>query len=133
MICRIGVIYLAASLRTLIGIRSGPHAFLGLNLVSSFSIPSVVNVIFGIVDNGLVPLSGTTLVFSLVNADWYWLLRASALALLLVARPPSVFRIGMPLLSFFWLLINCQNLHHRHILTLPRRLIYASHPLPPKP
>ena len=97
----IDAICFAASTRTRIGIRSGPLAFQVFSLLSSFSIPSVVNVMFGIDEYRLVPLSGELDGSSCVNTDYYCLFSASAFALLSLAKPPSVFRVGIPPLSFF--------------------------------
>ena len=85
MIVRMGAILEAISFRILAGMLSGPWALFGFNSLSNCSMPLTVIWIGGICEDRFWLGSWGRLVrFSLVNTDWNWFERISALDLLSV-------------------------------------------------
>ena len=85
MIVRMGAILEAISFRILAGMLSGPLALFGFNSLSNFSMPLTVIWIGGICgDRFWLGSWGRLVRFSLVNTDWNWFERISALDLLSV-------------------------------------------------
>ena len=85
MIVRMGAILETISFRILAGMLSGPWALFCINSLSNFSMPLTVIWIGGICEDRFWLGSWGRLVrFSLVNPDWNWFERISALDLLSV-------------------------------------------------
>ena len=91
-----------ANFSILAGTRSGPDAFAGLRLLSSFSMPGAVNSMSGIGETGSPSMSGRCPSGSLVNCEVYCEFRASATSVGSLKRFPSDLRTGILLWPDFF-------------------------------
>ena len=91
-----------ANFSILAGTRSGPDAFAGFRLLSSFSMPGAVNSMSGIEKIGSLSMSGMCQSGSLVNCEVYCEFRASATSVGSLKRFPSDLRTGILLWPDFF-------------------------------
>ena len=91
-----------ANFSILAGTRSGPDAFAGFRLLSSFSMPGAVNSMSGIAETGSQSKSGRCPSGSLVNCEVYCEFRASATSVGSLKRFLSYLRTGMLLWPDFF-------------------------------
>ena len=103
-----GAIADAASLRTRIGIKSGPVALDGLIFCSNLVTPSISIVTFGMSGISLWPRDGNV-GFSSVKTLMHCLLRISAFCFASVIFFPSDLRMGIPEVSLRLALMYCQK------------------------
>ena len=106
-----GASWVANSLRTWGKTWSSPQALLGSNPESSFWIPFSVKHMSGMLGNSCGLAWASVIGVSVVNADWNWWLRISALPLASPTWWPvsGDFRADMPILSVRFLLTNDQK------------------------
>ena len=88
-------ISLETILRILVGRRSGPDAFEGFKLLSSFSIQGAVKFMSGIAGTWSPSISGRLSSGSLVNCEVYWTFKASAFSVGSLMTTWSGFRAGI--------------------------------------
>ena len=98
---KLGVIWLAHSLRIRLGIPSGPDAFDGFMSWSSFSTPFSLMVSFGMGSSMCLVVCGMAVDLSMVKTDLTCWINISAFALLSLTSFPLLFNEETPMLSFF--------------------------------
>lgn len=98
---KLGVIWLAHSLRIRLGISSGPDAFDGFMSWSSFSTPFSLMVSFGMGSSMCLIVCGMAVDLSMVKTDLNCWINISAFALLSLISFPLLFNEETPMLSFF--------------------------------
>ena len=98
---KLGVIWLAHSLRIRLGIPSGPDAFDGFMSWSSFSTPFSLMVSFGMGSSMCLVVCGMAVDLSMVKTDLTCWINISAFALLSPTSFPLLFNEETPMLSFF--------------------------------
>ena len=111
-----GAICSVVSLRTLAGSSSGPVALFWLRFFNCLIIPFVP-----ISRGGMLEYSEGSIIgmgyLSLVNTDTNWLLRAFALSRSFVISLSFTLRVGMPMFSRLFALMNDQN-HFKFVFRL---------------
>ncbi len=103
-----GAICSAVSLRTLAGSSSGPVAIFWLRFVNCLIMPFVTISRGGMLEYNEGSITGMGYL-SLVNTEVNWLLRAFALSRSFVIGLSFTLRVGMPMFSRLFALMNDQN------------------------
>ena len=103
-----GTICSAVSLRTLAGSSSGPESLFRLRFFNYLIIPFVPVSIGGILKYNEGYITGMGYL-SLVNTEVNWLLRTFALSWSFVIGLSLTLRVGMPMISRLFPLMNDQN------------------------
>ena len=103
-----GAICSAVSLRTLAGSSSGPVALFWLRFFNCLIMPFVLMSRGGLLDYNEGSITGMGYL-SLVNTEVNWLLRAFALSRSSVIGLSFTLRVGMPMFSRLFALMNDQN------------------------
>ena len=98
---KLGVIWLAHSLRIRLGISSGPDAFGGFMSWSSLSTPFSLMVSFSMGSSMCLVVCGMAVDLSMVKTDLNCWINISAFALLSLISFPLLFNGETPMLSFF--------------------------------
>ena len=98
----------AVSIKTLAGSSSGPVALFCLRFFNCLIIPFVPTSRWGMLEYNEGYITGMGYL-SLVNTEVNWLLRAFALSRSLVIGLSFTLRVGMPMYSRLFALINDQN------------------------
>ena len=108
MCVMMGAICSAVSLRTLAGSSSGPVALFWLRLFNCLIMPFVPMSRGGMLEYNEGSITGMGYL-SLVNTEVNWLLRAFALSRSSVIGLSFTLRVGMPMFSRLFALMNDQN------------------------
>ena len=108
MCVMMGAICSAVSLRTLAGCSSGPVALFWLRFFNCLIMPSVPMSRGGRLEYNEGSITGMGYL-SLVNTEVNWLLRAHALSRSSVIGLSFTLRVGMPMFSRLFALMNDQN------------------------
>ena len=108
MCVMMGAICSAVSLRTLVGSSSGPVALFWLRFFNCLIMPFVPISRGGMLEYNEGSITGMGYL-SLVNTEVNWLLRAFALSRSFVIDLSFTLRVGMPMFSRLFALMNDQN------------------------
>ena len=108
MCVMMGAICSAVSLRTLAGSSSGPVALFWLRFFNCLIMPFVPMSRGGMLEYNEGSITGMAYL-SLVNTEVNWLLRAFALSRSSVIGLSFTLRVGMPMFSRLFALMNDQN------------------------
>ena len=108
MCVMMGAICSAVSLRTLAGSSSGPVALFWLRFFNCLIMPFVPMSRGGMLEYNQGSITGMGYI-SLVNTEVNWLLRAFALSRSSVIGLSFTLRVGMPMFSRLFALMNDQN------------------------
>ena len=108
MCVMMGAICSAVSLRTLAGSSSGPVALFWLRFFNCLIMPFVPMSRGGMLEYNEGSITGMGYL-SLVNTEVNWLLRAFALSRSSVIGLSFTLRVGMPMFSHLFALMNGQN------------------------
>ena len=104
-----GASSVAHSLNILLGILFRPEALPGFKFCNNFSTPVTSMFNSGMLRKGSPSNSGGAVVFSCENTDLSYSFRISACWVLSDTKRPRLFKVEMPVLSCFLLLIHLQN------------------------